>query len=112
MVKRIYIPERGDLVWVNFNSSDGHEQKGLRPALVLSPILYNEKSGLCLICPVTSKEKGYPFEVCLSSQSVGGVVLVDQIRSLDWQARDFKFVEKADNFVLQSVLAKIKTLLV
>lgn len=110
MVAEGYCPERGDLVWINFNSTDGHEEKGMRPAVVVSGSVYNKKTGLCLSCPITSKIKGYPFEVLLDCQAVHGAVLVDQVRSFDWRARKFKFVEKTDKKVIQEVLAKLRVL--
>lgn len=81
-----YVPDRGDVVWLTFNPQAGHEQAGRRPAVVLSPRAYNARVGLALFCPVTSKVKGYPFEVTLSSP-VNGVALADQIKSLDWRER-------------------------
>jgi len=87
VVKR-YVPERGDVVWLNFTPQAGHEQAGHRPALVLSPAAYNGKTGLMLCCPITSQVKGYPFEVRLDAGAdAQGVVLSDQVKSLDWQAR-------------------------
>ncbi len=86
-----YIPDRGDIVWLNFSPIKGHEQAGARPALVLSPKTYNSKSDLMLACPITSKVKGYPFEVPIIAGKVNGVVLADQIKSLDWQARKPSF---------------------
>ena len=84
MVKR-YIPERGDLVWLNFTPQAGHEQAGPRPAVVLSPSGYNGKTGLMLCCPITSRVKGYPFEVAVEGVTgITGVILADQIKSLDW----------------------------
>ena len=84
-----YCPKRGDLVWLEFSPQAGHEQGGRRPALVLSPESYNGKVGLALACPVTSQVKGYPFEVPVpSGLPVSGVILVDQVRSLDWRARN------------------------
>ncbi|WP_205297338.1 endoribonuclease MazF [Candidatus Pantoea multigeneris] len=82
-----YIPDAGDIVWMHFDPQAGHEQAGHRPALVLSPKEYNHKIGLLICCPLTTKIKGYPFEVTLSSQA-GAVVLADQIKSLDWRARE------------------------
>jgi mRNA interferase MazF len=82
MVKN-YIPERGDIVWLNFTPQTGHEQMGRRPAIVISPFDYNEKVGLGLFCPITSKIKGYPFEVKIENKKIDGVVLSDQIKSLD-----------------------------
>lgn len=106
-----YIPERGDIVWLNFNPQAGHEQGGRRPALVISPQVYNEKVGLALMCPITSKVKGYPFEVSLHvSAKVSGVVLADQIKSLDWQVRKAEFVCKALDDIMEEVLDKIQVL--
>ncbi|MCY4070745.1 MAG: endoribonuclease MazF [Chloroflexi bacterium] len=107
-----YIPDRGDFVMTDFDPQAGHEQAGPRPALVLSQKLYNSPSGLAICCPITSRQKGYPFEVLLPSNlSVYGVVLVDQIKSLDWSARPFAFLGKAPAPVLQDVLEKLNTLL-
>jgi len=83
-----YVPERGDVVWLTFNPQAGHEQAGRRPAVVLSPSLYNRKAGLALFAPVTNQVKGYPFEVIIpSGLPVTGAVLADQLKSLDWRAR-------------------------
>jgi mRNA interferase MazF len=84
-----YVPERGDVVWITFNPQAGHEQAGYRPAVVLSPKTYNGKVGLALLCPITSQIKGYPFEVEVpEGLSVNGVILSDQVKSLDWKARN------------------------
>ena len=83
-----YVPQRGDVVWLSFDPQAGYEQAGRRPAFVLSPESYNRKTGLFLACPVTSKVKGYPFEVVLpDGVGVSGAILADQIKSLDWKAR-------------------------
>ncbi len=109
--KRSYVPERGDLVWLSFTPQAGHEQAGRRPALVISPAAYNGKVGLAIFCPTTSQVKGYPFEVALAGGgSIGGVVLSDQVKSLDWRARNAEFVEKASVEVVEQVLAKLATL--
>jgi mRNA interferase MazF len=85
-----YIPERGDVVWIDFDPRTGSEQSGQRPALVLSRAAYN-RFGLCLLCPVTSKIKGYPFEVVLpEGLAVRGAVLCDHVRSVDWRVRLIK----------------------
>lgn len=111
MAKR-YIPDHGDLVWVDFTPQTGHEQAGRRPALVLSPRHYNEKAGLMLACPITNKIKGHPFEVKLSGEAmVAGVVLADQIRNLDWRARHAAFIAAASDSAIKDVVAKLKTLL-
>lgn len=103
-------PDRGDLVWLNFTPQSGHEQAGKRPALVLSPRTYNEKVGLAIFCPVTSQVKGYPFEVLLNGK-IKGAVLSDQIRSLDWVARNSEYIEKAAPGVVAEVLSRVQTLL-
>jgi len=110
MVKK-YIPERGDIVWLNFTPQTGHEQMGRRPAIVISPIGYNEKVGLGLFCPITSKEKGYPFEVMIRNKKIEGVVLSDQIKSLDWDKREIEFIIKSKKEELDEVLGKIVALI-
>ena len=106
-----YVPGRGDLVWINFHPQAGHEQAGRRPAIVLSPRAYNRPSGLALFCPVTHRAKGYPFEVPLPPASaVTGVVLVDQVRSLDWQVRRAQFAGELDKTTLAEVLEKLRPL--
>jgi mRNA interferase MazF len=107
-----YIPERGDIVWLEFNPQAGHEQAGHRPALVVSPKAYNEKVGLALFCPITSSIKGYPFEVVLPEKlEVSGAILSDQIKSLDWRVRKAKLLVSAPEDALEEVLAKILSLL-
>ena len=106
MVNRNYIPEKGDLVWVNFNPTRGHEQSGVRPALVISSKLYNSKSGFLIACPITSKSKNYPFEVSTSSERVEGVILVDQVKSMDWKARKVRFISKLDPAFLSEAYEK------
>ena len=110
-MKRIYVPESGDLVWASFDPQAGHEQPGRRPALVLSPREYNEKVGLALACPITSKAKNYPFEVPLETSRVHGVVLADQIRSFDWRFRQFTFLERAPADTLDEVVRTLQMLL-
>jgi mRNA interferase MazF len=111
MVKKIYIPERGDIVWLNFNPGAGHEQKGKRPAMVISPKNYNEKVGLGLFCPITTKIKNYPFEVKIENDKICGVVLADQIKSLDWKTRKIVFIAKVDPEKVDEIIAKIGVLL-
>ena len=85
---KAYVPDRGDIVWVRFTPQAGHEQAGHRPAVVISPAAYNRLLGLALVCPITSRAKGYPFEVALpAGTAVTGVVLADQVKSLDWRER-------------------------
>ena len=112
MVTNSYVPERGDLVWLDFHPQAGHEQKGRRPAVVLSPKSYNSKSLLAWVCPVTSKAKGYPFEVPLpEGLVVDGVILVDQLRSLDYRQRRAELIEKIPFDLCQKVLTRAKVLL-
>jgi len=98
-------------VWLNFTPRAGHEQAGHRPALVLSPASYNGKTGLMLCCPVTSQVKGYPFEVPLDVGGIHGVVLSDQVKSLDWKARQAKRKGAVPKAVMDQTLARIRVLL-
>jgi mRNA interferase MazF len=111
VVRRTYVPERGDAVWLQFNPQAGHEQAGRRPALVLSPAAYNGKVGLAVLCPITSQSKGYPFEVAISTRKLTGVVLSDQVKSLDWRVRQAEMIERVPDAVVQEVLAKLSSLL-
>jgi mRNA interferase MazF len=107
-----YCPARGDLIWIDFNPQAGHEQSGRRPALVLSPQPYNSKVGLVILCPITSKEKGFPFEVKIpEGLKVGGAILSDQVKSLDWKERCAEFACKAPPATVREALNKILTLL-
>ena len=107
---RQYVPDRGDIVWLELTPQAGREQAGHRPALVLSPKQYNRKVGLALVCPITSRVKGYPFEVELSFGGKTGAVLSDQIKSLDWRARKARRAARAPRDVMSTVLQKIQTL--
>jgi mRNA interferase MazF len=112
LVVPVYIPDRGDIVFLNFDPTRGHEQRGHRPALVLSPISYNRKTSLALFMPITNKQKGYPFEVVLPEElKTQGVVLADQIKCLDWKDRSIEFVEVAPESLIEAVQAKIEPLL-
>lgn len=116
MVKQAkeYVPDRGDLIWLQFEPQTGKEQKRHRPAFVLSPAQYNGLVGLALVCPITSKIKGYPFEVTLGihpNKNLSGVILSDQIKSLDWRSRKAEFISKASRDVTEEVIAKLNTLL-
>ena len=111
MVTKKYIPERGDIVWLNFDPQSGHEQKGKRPAIVISPKEYNEKVGLGLFCPITSKIKEYPFEVKVSLKKINGVVLSDQIKSLDWKSREIEYIGKVTPKMITEIIDKISVLL-
>jgi mRNA interferase MazF len=106
------IPDRGDIILLSFDPTLGHEQAGFRPAVVLSPEIYNKASGLCLVCPITTSIKGYPFEVTLDdAKKTSGVALADQVRSIDWMARKIKIVDHISKTSLATILAKVKPLL-
>jgi mRNA interferase MazF len=106
-----YIPKAGDLVWLEFNPQAGHEQAGHRPALVISEQAYNRKTSLALFCPITSTVKGYPFEVECSGKSIQGVILADQVKSLDWRVRKARRIETVPPEILEETLAKLKALM-
>jgi mRNA interferase MazF len=112
VVTRAYVPDAGDLVWLTFDPQAGHEQRGRRPALVLSPRLYNGKTGLAIACPVTSQAKGYPFEVPLpTSGKITGVVLADHVKNLDWQARRAVFGAKVSTDILTDVRERLRAVI-
>ena len=107
-----YVPDRGHIVWLNFNPQAGHEQAGRRPALVISPKVYNQKVDLAIFCPITSYEKGYPFEVKIPEElQVKGVVLADHVKNLDWKIRNAKYICNLPTNILIDVLAKLNTLI-
>lgn len=105
-----YVPEAGDIVWVHFDPRAGHEQAGHRPALVLSPATYNGRRGMMIACPMTSRIKGYPFEVVVS-QDPPSAVLADQVKNMDWRARGAQFKSRAPPAVLAEVKATLKVLI-
>jgi len=108
----VVTPKRGDVVWLSFNPQAGHEQAGRRPAVVLSPEAYNARTGLALFCPVTSQVKGYPFEVAIpDNERVSGVILADQVKSLDWRVRQAEWIISLPAHTVEEVLAKLGTLL-
>ena len=105
-----YVPEAGDIVWIQFNPQAGHEQAGHRPALVLSPARYNSARGMMICCPMTSKIKTYVFEVVVT-QNPPSAVLDDQVKSLDWRARGAVHKGAVSAEILAEVRAKLRTLL-
>ena len=110
--KRAYVPERADVIWISLDPQAGHEQRGRRPALVLWPAAYNGRVGLALLCPITSQVNGYPFEVALpDGLPVTGVVLADQVKSLDWKARQCARLCAIPEQLVVQVLRRLNTLL-
>ena len=109
---RTYIPQCGDVVWITLNPQAGHEQAGRRPAVVLSPQNYNGKIGMAILCPITNHIKGYPFEVLIpAGLPVVGAILSDQVKSLDWRARNAELICSLPAEVISEVLEKLSTLL-
>ncbi len=107
-----YCPRRGDVIWISFTPRKGNEQAGLRPALVLSPQSYNRKVGLAIVCPLTGEVKGYPFEVAVpDGLKAGGVILSDQVKSMDWRARKASLLCSVPEETVRQVLNKLGTLL-
>lgn len=106
---RRYVPESGDIVWLQFDPQAGHEQAGHRPALVIRPSGYNARSGLMLCCPVTTRIKGYPFEVDLAGEP-RSAVLSDQVKSVDWIARRARFRARASSLELAEVRSRVRAL--
>jgi mRNA interferase MazF len=103
---KIYIPNKGDFITVTFDPQSGHEQKGRRPALVVSNTLFNDQTGLVIVCPVTTTDRGYPFHVAVTDNPrVKGFVMVEQVRSIDYRARQAKAIGKASNELIDVVLS-------
>ena len=110
MPRKKYMPERGDIVFTNFDPFAGHEQAMKRPALVLSPGVFNAKVGLALVAPITSRVRGHGFEVAVNGKKTSGVILCQQIKIIDFAARGVQFIEKAQPDVLAEALAKVRVL--
>lgn len=107
-----FCPDAGDFIWIELDPTKGHEQRGRRPAIVLSPRVYNERTGLCVACPITGQAKGYPFEVPIpSGQAVVGVVLADQVRCVSWTERNASLAGRAQSDLLEDVRERIAALI-
>lgn len=108
----VWTPDQGDLIWISFTPQAGREQAGHRPAVVVSAAAYNRKSELALMCPVTKRMKGYPFEVRLpEGLPIQGAILSDQVRSLDWKARKSEFICRLPKDIMLEVMGKLTALL-
>jgi len=110
LINKQYIPKRGDVVWVDFDPSSGHEQAGTRPAIILSEHTFNEIIGLALVAPITSRVRGHGFEVVLSGKNISGVVLCQQVKTMDYEQRRLSFIEKAPQKVINEVLKKVRSI--
>lgn len=112
MVKSGYIPDTGHLIKIDFDPQAGHEQRGWRPALVLSPADYNRPTGLAIVVPITNRQKGYPFEVALpAGTKVTGVILSDAVKNLDWRARNARYLDAVPADVLADVRMRLALIL-
>ena len=110
--RKKYIPSRGDIVWLDFDPRTGREQSGHRPAIIISPQEFNALSFLVFVCPITSKVKGFSFEVALTEETkTDGVVLIHHLRSVDWKTRKIAFIEPAPVAVMDEICAKLKPLI-
>ncbi len=111
MVTKVDVPHRGGIYMLNFDPTMGHEQRGFRPAIVISEESYNKRVGMVLACPITSSRKGYPFEVYFEANTMSGVILTDQLRSVDWKARKLRHVEDLPKTMFAEVQAKLLSLI-
>ena len=111
-MRAAFVPDAGDIIWLRFDPQAGHEQAGRRPALVLSPKIYNARSGLALVCPITNQAKGYPFEVAVpASLGATGVILADHVKSVDWKARRAERLGHCTSEVMEEVRARLAPLM-
>jgi len=111
LVKRSYIPSKGDLVILTFDPQAGHEQKGRRPALVVSNKTFNRVVGFALVCPITNTNRDFPFHIKVDGEQIGGYILTEQVKSIDYEVRKIKFVEKVSSEILDEVMAIIGAIL-
>ena len=112
VTKRRFVPDRGDIVWLDFNPVRGHEQGGRRPALVLSTREYNAIAKLAIVCPVTSHIKGYPFEIPFKTKNISGVILADHVRNVDWVERHADKIGTVSEAVMTEVQEYIQKIVV
>jgi mRNA interferase MazF len=106
------VPERGDLIKLDFDNTQGHEQTGYRRAIVITPFPYNKITGLAMVCAITNQKKGYPFEVDIpAGLNVTGVILSDQIRTIDWKVRNVRIVDKAPSDCIEKVIENLSKLI-
>lgn len=106
-----YIPQKGDLVILSFDPSAGHEQQGRRPALIISNATFNKHVGLAMVCPITNRDRNFPFHVQVNSRQLTGFIMIEQFKSIDYRERNVKFVEKVDDDVLDNVLGILESVM-
>lgn len=113
VIRRGYVPERGDVVWMMFGPQTGHEQSGRRPGVVMSSSIYNGRTGMALCCPITSHVKGYPFEVVVpAGLKITGAILADHIRNIDWKARRAEYLCQLPDNTMEEVAEKLISLII
>lgn len=106
-----YIPEQGDIVALSFDPQSGHEQKGRRPAIIVSNKVFNQHVGLAFACPITNTKRDFPFHVSVESDTITGYIMTEQLKSVDYHSRDIKFIEKAHSTVVNRVLSIVDSIL-
>lgn len=106
-----YIPKKGDLVILTFDPQAGHEQQGRRPALIISNDIFNQRVGLAIACPITNTDRNFPFHIAVQSENLSGFVMSEQVKSIDYKARNVKFVAKVDEEVLNQVLGLVESII-
>jgi len=106
-----YIPEQGDIVALNFDPQSGHEQKGRRPAIVVSNKVFNQHLGLAFACPITNTKRDFPFHIQVESENITGYIMVEQMKSIDYSSRSIKFIEKANEETMSQILGIIDSIL-
>ena len=109
MVK--YVPEQGDIVTLNFDPQSGHEQKGRRPAIIISNKVFNKHLGLAFACPITNTKRDFPFHVAVESENITGYIMAEQMKSIDYKSRSIKFIEKANTQIVNDILSIIDSIL-
>lgn len=109
MVK--YIPEQGDIVILNFDPQSGHEQKGRRPAMIISNKIFNQHLGLAFACPITNTKRDFPFHIEVKSENITGFIMGEQMKSIDYTARNIKFIEKANQKTINQILGIIDSII-
>ncbi len=106
-----YIPEQGDIVVLNFDPQSGHEQKGRRPAIIVSNKIFNQYLGLAYACPITNTKRDFPFHIEVASEQITGFIMVEQMKSIDYNSRKIKFIEKANQETVNELLSIVESII-